>query len=116
MYACIHNTRSVRGKEDRANHRDLLIDEEIFHPLDALQVQMVGRLVQEQDVGLSQQNLAEADPHFPPAAEGGYELLALLHREAHHVHDTLGARGQRRHALLVSRRLQLRHAVQHLSR
>ena len=51
------------------NHRLSVVDQEVFEPLDRFDVQMVGRLVQQQHVGFLQQQLCQLDTHAPSAAE-----------------------------------------------
>ena len=41
------------------NHRVFKIDKEFFEPCNGVQIQMVGRLVEEQDVGVAEQGLRE---------------------------------------------------------
>ena len=42
---------------------------ELLQPLDGLDVQVIGRLVQQEDVGLHQQELGQLDTHAPPTGE-----------------------------------------------
>ncbi len=42
---------------------------------------MVGRLIQQQEVGTLQQQLGQRDPHLPAAREGLDRLLVLFDRE-----------------------------------
>ena len=52
------------------------LDEEVFKPLDRLNVEVVRRLVEEEDVGLLQEELCQLDTHTPAPTE-----LARLSRE-----------------------------------
>ena len=42
-------------------------DEEIFEPLDRLDVEVVGGFVKQEYVGAGEENLGEFDAHAPPA-------------------------------------------------
>ena len=50
-------------------HRLAVADEEVFEPLDGLDVEVVGGLVEEQHVGLLKEQLGQLDAHAPSAAE-----------------------------------------------
>ena len=58
-----------------------------FQPGDALGVEVVGRLVEQQDVGPLEQDLAERDA--PPLAAGEGADLGVAGRQAHGVHGDL---------------------------
>ena len=60
-----------------------------FEPGDALGVEVVGRLVQEQEVGAFEQDLAEGDA--PAFAAGERADLGVAGREPHGVHGDLDA-------------------------
>ena len=51
------------------DYRLSVIDEEVFQPLDGLDVQVVGRLVEQQHVGLLEKQLGQLDAHAPTTAE-----------------------------------------------
>ena len=51
------------------DHRLSSLDQEVFQPLDRLDVEVVGRLVEQQYVGLFQKQLGQLDAHAPTAAE-----------------------------------------------
>ena len=62
------------------HHRLSVLDQEILQPLDRLDIQVVGRLVEQQHVGLLQQQLGQLDTHPPATAEFAglaCEVLAL---------------------------------------
>mmetsp|Transcript_37180 Transcript_37180/g.93316 ORF Transcript_37180/g.93316 Transcript_37180/m.93316 type:complete len:206 (-) Transcript_37180:1320-1937(-) len=46
---------------------------------------MVGRLVQQQDVGVLEQQLPQSNPHLPPAREALDQLVHIVVGEAHHA-------------------------------
>jgi hypothetical protein len=39
---------------------------------------MVGRLIQQQQIGLLQQDFAQTHPHLPATAEGTHEAIAIF--------------------------------------
>ena len=57
----------VAGDQDRAGVRL----EEVFEPLDAQEVEVVRRLVEQEQVVLEGEQAAEGQPHRPAAGEGG---------------------------------------------
>ena len=68
-------------------HRALIPLQEALQPGDALRVQMVGRLVQQQQVGPRQQQAAERHP--PPLAAGERRRVRVARRAAQRVHRDL---------------------------
>ena len=56
--------------------------EELLQPLDALDVEVVRRLVQQQHVGTLQQQLGQLDAHAPSAGEFARGAVEVLPREA----------------------------------
>ena len=61
----VHELAVVRGHQQRAGARL----EERFEPDDRLDVEMVGRLVHQQHVGLAEQHARHRDAHLPAAGE-----------------------------------------------
>ncbi len=59
------------------HHGLSLCDEEIFKPLYRLDVQMVGRFVKEQHVGLGQQEFCKLDAHAPAAGKLGCRTIEV---------------------------------------
>ena len=45
----------------------LEINQEVFQPCDRIQIQMVGRLIQQQNVGITEQCLGQQDLHLQAA-------------------------------------------------
>ena len=66
----------------------------VLEPQARLQIEMVGRLVQEQQIGLGEQHGGERHPHAPAAGEAGERLLLCLLVEAEAGQDR--ARPRRR--------------------
>mmetsp|Transcript_360 Transcript_360/g.1173 ORF Transcript_360/g.1173 Transcript_360/m.1173 type:complete len:383 (+) Transcript_360:1343-2491(+) len=75
---------------------------------------MVRGFVEEEDVRVLQENLAQANPHLPASAEGCHQCISLLRQKAHGVNDLvhLGFEVVGFEAFGVG--LQSRHVVQHL--
>ncbi|MBQ1754046.1 MAG: hypothetical protein II002_03835 [Bacteroidales bacterium] len=61
-------------EHQRAGERPFQV---VFQPLDGLDVEMVGRLVEQQHVGPAQQDLRQFDAHVPALREG-FRLAAEL--------------------------------------
>ena len=66
--------------------------EELLEPLDAQQVEVVGRLVEQEQVVLEGEQPAQGQPHRPAAGEGGDGGVELRDREAEPEQDRLGPR------------------------
>ena len=64
-----------------------IVDQMLFEPLDAFGVEMVGRLVEQQDIGLFEQQPRQRDPPFLPARQVGH--FAIARRAAQRVHRDL---------------------------
>ena len=64
----------------------------VFQPDDCVQVQMVGRLVQQQQVGRAHQRLRQVQAHAPAAGKAGDRLAHLLLAEAQAGQQLLAAR------------------------
>ncbi len=69
------------------HHGALVVLQEALEPGDRFGVQMVGRLVEQQEVGLLQQQPAERDP--PPLAAGERGHVLIARRAAQRVHRDL---------------------------
>ena len=59
-----------------------LADQVVLEPLDRLDVQVVRRFVQQQQVRLLEEHLAQGNPHLPAARVVRHELLGPLRGEA----------------------------------
>ena len=62
------------------HERTAIVGEPVFQPLHALCVEMVGRFVEEQDVGARQQQPGQRDAHLPSAGElsAGFGVVAVM--------------------------------------
>ena len=106
--AGIVGERAVLQMQDRADgaveqppvvadddHRMRIPHQVILQPERAFQVQIVGRLVEQQVVGRGEQHRRQRHPHAPPAGERRARQLLCLVAEAHAVQDGCGARFRR---------------------
>ena len=78
---------AVVGDEDDAA---VVVGQVVFQPLDRLDVEVVGGLVEEDDLGFLEEDFGEADAHLPAVAEGGHREVELLAQEAHTREHLLG--------------------------
>ena len=60
----------------------------VFQPLQRFHIQMVGRLVQQQQIGLLQKKAREAEPRLLTAAERVYPLIILRGVESQTIEHT----------------------------
>ena len=58
-------------------HGTVVVGDKAAQPLDALEVQMVGGLVQKEQVGMAQEELGQRDAHLPPAGKLGTRALKV---------------------------------------
>ena len=71
--AGVHEGAVVADDEDGA----VVVRDKAAQPLDAFEVQVVGGLVQKQQVGMAQEELGERDAHLPAAGELGARALKV---------------------------------------
>ena len=69
----VHELAIVARHDERA----FVILQPLLEPDDRLEIQMVGRLVHEKNVGLKHENFRQRDSHFPTAAERFNGTLVL---------------------------------------
>ena len=67
------------------HHGVLKIDQKLLEPGDGGQVQMVGRLVHQQDVGVAEEGLREQDLHLFGAGKLAHHLFMQLRFDAEAV-------------------------------
>ena len=68
----------VRDEEQRAR----IAGEPVLEPQHGVEVEMVGRLVEEQQVGAAHQRLREVEPHPPAAGEARHGIAVARGRKA----------------------------------
>ena len=72
------------------DHRVLKIDQELLQPGDGVQIQMVGRLVEQQDVRVAKQSLGQQHLHLLGAGQGIHLGVVELRLDAQAVQQVLG--------------------------
>ena len=60
--------RAVVGDEEE---RDLFLEQEFFQPKDGIEIEVIGRLVEEKDVGLAGQGARKKNAALQPAGKRG---------------------------------------------
>mmetsp|Transcript_18049 Transcript_18049/g.26809 ORF Transcript_18049/g.26809 Transcript_18049/m.26809 type:complete len:211 (-) Transcript_18049:1169-1801(-) len=70
-------------------HRNVLLAKEIFKPFNTLQVKMVCRFIQEQDIGILQQHFSKTDSHLPSSRKHCNKIIFFLVFKSHQVHGFL---------------------------
>ena len=91
------------------DHGAGIVAQMMLEPGDALGIEMVGRLVEQEDIGLGQQQLAERDAALLAAGQRGN--LGVARRAAQRIHRLLDLGVEVPQALGVDRVLKLRHLV-----
>ena len=71
--AGVHEGAVMADDEDGA----IVVGDKAAQPLDTLEVQVVGGLVQQQQVGVAQEELCQRDAHLPAAGELGAQVLKV---------------------------------------
>lgn len=78
---CVHNAGAHTIQELSVvtydHHGKVLILEETLQPLHTFHVQMICRLVQQENIGVLEQNLAKPNAHAPAPTEAGHRLVTL---------------------------------------
>ena len=106
VHHAVEEVAVVRDDEQRAG----VALEPVLQPDDGVEVEVVGRLVEQQQVGRAHQRLREVQAHAPAAGEARHRLLHLLVREAQAEQQLLGARAHGVGVGVAQRRVQLAHA------
>ena len=84
--AGVHEGAVVADDEDGA----VVVGDKAAQPLDALKVQVVGGLVQKQQVGVAQEELCQRDAHLPATGELGARALKVGDLKAQAGQDLAG--------------------------
>ena len=84
--AGVHEGAVVADDENGA----VVVGDKAAQPLDALEVQVVGGLVQKQQVGVAQEELGERDAHLPAARELGARAFKVGDLKAQAGQDLAG--------------------------
>ncbi len=80
---------AVMGDDD---HRAVSRVEHILQPADGMDIQVVGRLVQQQDVRVGKQRLGQQHPQLPAGGDGAHGALVLFDRDTHAQQQFAGTR------------------------
>ena len=92
------------------DHSVVKIDQELLQPPDGIQVQMVGRLVEQKDIRVSEQRARQEDLDFLVSGQLLHQGMVLLGGDPQSVQERLGV-GLRLPAVHLSKlRLELRRA------
>ncbi|MCY1405549.1 hypothetical protein D9M71_207890 [compost metagenome] len=71
---------AVVGNDD---HGGVTRREHAFQPADGVDVQVVGRFVQQQHVRIGEQRLGQQHPQLPARRHGAHRTEMLVQRDAH---------------------------------
>src|SRR4029453_16468798 len=77
------------------DHRARIVREMVFKPERAFEIEIVGRLVQQQEIGSRKQRRGERDPHSPTAGEFRTWPRLIRARKAEAAENPSGAGGRR---------------------
>ena len=72
------------------NHRALKVQQEVLQPVHRVDVQVVGGLVQQQDVRIAEQGLGQQHLHLQPGVQGGHVVGMELGAHAQALEDAAG--------------------------
>ena len=64
------------------------VQQEVLQPVDGLDIQVVGGLVQHDDVGVAEQRLGKQDLHLQPGVNAGHLLIVQLCADAQTLQQT----------------------------
>ena len=84
----------------------------VLQPHDGLDVEVVGRFIQEQDRGLLQEQLGQGDTHLPAAGELIRETVQILVSEAQPHEHTLDSGFHLGHVMVVQTHLEITEHLQ----
>ena len=75
-----------------ADHDDgaLEVQQKVLQPVDGVDVQVVGGLVQQQDIRIAEQRLGQQHLHLQPAVHVLHHVIVHGHRDAQALEDTAG--------------------------
>mmetsp|Transcript_23656 Transcript_23656/g.50105 ORF Transcript_23656/g.50105 Transcript_23656/m.50105 type:complete len:220 (+) Transcript_23656:1325-1984(+) len=96
------------------DHGNVLIAQECLEPFHTVEIEVVGRFIKKEDVGVFEQYLSKTNAHLPPTRKHGYLIITLLRLKSHQIHNLTNPRIQRVDILVIRLGLQFGHAIQHL--
>ena len=91
------------------HQRALVALEPLLQPDDGVQIQVVGRFIQQQQIGATQQRLGQVQAHAPAAGETSHRRVELIAAKAQAVQQLGGARANAVGAYGVEPAVQLGH-------
>ena len=103
VHDAIEEVAVVRDDEERA----AVALQPLLDPQYRVEIEVIGGLVEEQQVGRAHERLREVQPHAPAAGEARHRLVHLLVGETQAVQELLGARARRIGVRVVERGMQL---------
>ena len=65
------------------DHRRVTLIEHIFKPTDGVDIEIVGRLVQQENVGIREQSLRQQYPQLPTRCNAAHLTIVLRRRYTH---------------------------------
>ncbi len=74
------------------DHRAVAVVEHVLEPADGVDVEVVGRLVEQQDVGVGEQRLGEQHAQLPARGDLAHRAVVQLGGDAHAEQQLAGAR------------------------
>ncbi len=84
----IQKVAVVRDHDDRVRK----VYQELFQPVDGVDIKVVGRLVQEEDIGFGKQRLRQKDFHLAGAVQFRHGLVMRFRRKPETVEEDLHVR------------------------
>ncbi len=112
FHDAIHHVAIVAGH----HHRSGIVAQELLQPQDRFQIEIVGRLIQEERIGRLQENARQRHAHLPAARQLAHVVDHLIGRQPQAGEDGVRARLQLVAAELLIARLHLAEALDHLLR
>ena len=70
----VHELAIVRGHQQRAR----IVFQKLFQPNDGFQIQVVGRFIHQQNVGLAKQHARQGHTHFPTTGKRAHVAIDLI--------------------------------------
>ncbi len=80
---------AIMGNDD---HGRIALVQHIFEPADGVDIEVIGRLVEQQDIRIRKQCLRQQDAQLPAWCDVAHRALVLIDRNAHAQQQFAGAR------------------------
>ena len=72
------------------NNRAFKVQQEVFQPVDRVNVQVVGGLVHHQQIGITKQGLGQQHLHLQPGVQSGHVVVVQLRTDTQPLEDAAG--------------------------